>query len=418
MITEGNAGVWPHWRGPDRSGVIAESSGFKEGVKWMTEAPEWVFEAGEGSTSPLVIDGAVYVMGWSEGKDTLACLDLATGKPRWTQSYETPRHARFAAGDQRRYGGPTSSPEYDPDSGLLFTLGADGELRAWRIANDKGALAWRKNLYEEYGVAQRPKTGAGLRDYGYTTAPLVVGGVLLVEVGSEKGTVMAFDPASGEEKWRSQYTKQAGHTGGLVPLEVEGIPCVAVLALYDLVVLRLDAGSEGETVATHSWVSDYANNILTPAVEGSDILISSYHTHRSIRRVKIQTGKAEKTWEQLFASHVGSPVIHGDRIYFAGRRLYCLEWETGELAWEGGMFGDGASLVVTGDERVLAFGGDCSLSLVNSARRSPESYEEVAKITGATAGGPGDAWSHVVLADGWVLCKNRQGQVAARRIEP
>jgi hypothetical protein len=79
------------------------------------------------------------------------------------------------------------------------------------------------------------------------------------------------------------------------------------------------------------------------------------------------------------------------------------------------MFGDGASLVYTADDRLLAYGGDCSLVLVDGFPNSPEDYRELSKISGATSGGPGDAWCHVTVAGDWVLCKNRMGQVTARR---
>ena len=409
------ASDWPHWRGPDRNGHSAETIEFREGKEWLASRPNWDAQVGEGSTSPVVIDDRVYVMGWKDDKDHLACFALDSGKQLWSQSYAASRHARFAKGDERRYGGPTASPEYDSKTGLLFTLGSDGELRAWNLSA-QGELAWRKNLYDEHGVKQRPKTGAGLRDYGYTTSPLVIGETLIVEVGAEAGTVMGFSTRTGEEQWRSEHSGHAGHTGGAVPLEVDGNPAIAVLALKELLVLRIDPGHEGKTIATHPWVSDYANNILTPTVFENEILISSYHTHRSIRKIRVSKTGAEKVWEQLFASHVGSPVISGDHIYFAGRRLYCLDRETGELQWEGGIFGDGASLILTADERLLAFGGDCSLTVVDSAKNSPDDYRELTRIPAVTDGGPGDAWPHVVLSNGWVLCKNRHGHLTARRI--
>lgn len=415
LLPNARSGDWPHWRGAERNGHSSESSGYQAEGEWFPSKPAWKFEAGEGSTSPVVIEGKAYVMGWKDKRDRLVCLDLESGKRLWEQSYDTPRHGRFAAGDQGRYGGPTATPEYDAGTGLLFTLGSDGELRAWDLTA-KGELAWRKNLYDEYNVKQRPKTGGGLRDYGYTTAPLLIGDSLVVEVGAESGTVMGFSAKTGEERWRSRHSGFAGHTGGLVPIEVEGIPAVAVLTLRELLVLRTDRGREGETIATHPWVSDWANNILTPMAQGNEVLISSYHTHRSIRKVAVSMGKTKKVWEELFASHVGSPVVSDGRIYFAGRRLYCLDFESGKLQWEGGIFGDGASLVHTADGRLFAFGGDCSLTVVESAKNSPDEYRELARFPGVTDGGPGDAWPHLVFSNGWILCKNRQGQLTARKI--
>ena len=50
---------WPQWRGPDRDGVV---HGVKVPARWpkaLTE--EWNVEVGEGISSPVVVDGKVYV---------------------------------------------------------------------------------------------------------------------------------------------------------------------------------------------------------------------------------------------------------------------------------------------------------------------------------------------------------------------
>jgi outer membrane protein assembly factor BamB len=170
-----------------------------------------------------------------------------------------------------------------------------------------------------------------LRDYGYTTAPYVRSDWLVVEVGSKEGCVMALDKRTGEPRWASEYRGPAGHTGGLVPITVEGVPSLAVLTLHDLLVLRLDRGSEGKTVATYAWKTAWANNDLTPAVRGDCVLISSWHTHKSICKVKITLHGVTRLWEQPYASFIGSPVIDGDQIYMANERLLCLDWDTGRL---------------------------------------------------------------------------------------
>ena len=43
------------------------------------------------------------------------------------QEYDSPRFGRLAEGDQGLYSGPTSTPEFDAASGLLFTLSCDGQ---------------------------------------------------------------------------------------------------------------------------------------------------------------------------------------------------------------------------------------------------------------------------------------------------
>src|SRR5262245_54506996 len=59
---------WPHWRGPNRNGITAESSGYQDG-RWNVDKPLWQINVGKGSSSPLVVAGKVYTMGWKSGKD-------------------------------------------------------------------------------------------------------------------------------------------------------------------------------------------------------------------------------------------------------------------------------------------------------------------------------------------------------------
>jgi hypothetical protein len=167
---------WPHWRGPQRNGVTQESSRWDD-QGWPPKVV-WRANVGVGGTSPLVVKDRVYVMGWRDGRDQVQCLDAATGKPQWSVSYDCRQYGRFATGDEGLYSGVTSTPEYDAETGLLFTLSTDGHLHAWDTRHD-GKRVWGFNLYDQFDVAQRPKpTRTGHRDYGYTSSPLVVGNQL------------------------------------------------------------------------------------------------------------------------------------------------------------------------------------------------------------------------------------------------
>lgn len=403
---------FPHWRGMRRNDTVAEDSGWAA-KKWPLGEPAWRRGAGEGATSPIVVGGKVYVLGWYANRDTLQALDLTSGKVLWQQSYDSPRFARYAEGDQGLYAGPTATPSFDADTGYVYTLSSDGELRAWDTTNE-GKLVWRKNLYDEYQMPQRPRIRrSGLRDYGYTLSPLVYNDWLVLEVGGNKGTVVAFDKRTGKELWSSEHRGLAGHTGGIVPLEVEGVPCLAVLTLKELLVLRVDDAHRGRTVATFPWETEWANNLLTPTIYQDSLLISAHHTHHAIVRVRLTLKGAQEVWKAPQASHVGSPVVHGDKIYFGGAALYCLDGATGKLLWDGGKFADGASLLLTKDERIIALGSNGTLALIESARRSPDRYTALAVHEGLFST---DAWPHVVLSDGHLLAKDRSGELKCWKI--
>src|SRR5437016_478906 len=80
---------WTHWRGPERNDIVAEVSGWGA-AGWTVQEPLWSANVGDGNTSPLVVQGRLYTMGWSKEQDQLRCLDAATGKELWKVSYPCP----------------------------------------------------------------------------------------------------------------------------------------------------------------------------------------------------------------------------------------------------------------------------------------------------------------------------------------
>ena len=408
------AADWPHWRGPSRDGHTPENCRWDTGA-WPPKAPAWSGSFGVGSSSPIVAGGGLYVTGWSDGKDHVHCVDAATGKPLWRQSYECRRYGRHATGDEGLYEGPTATPEFDPATSLLYTLSVDGHLNCWDT-RDVGRRVWGLNLYDEFKVPQRPKVGRqGRRDYGYTAAPLVHGDWLLVEVGDDEGAVVAYDKRTSERRWVSQYKGHAGHTGGLVPLTIEGVPCVAVLTLRHLVVMRLDGENAGKTVAEHEWVTDFAQNIATPAASGNRLFITSGYNRSTMRAIDVTlAGGASVAWEEPVYSLVCSPVVHEGHLYWAWQEARCLDLRTGKQKWSGGAFGDAGSCVVTSDGRLIVWGGRGKLSLVETVGRSPDRYKELATV------GPlfeTDVWPHVALSDGRLFCKDRLGNLKCFRLD-
>ena len=129
---------WPHWRGADRNGICAEQS---EAGKWPPGDPAWTANVGEGASSPLIWRGHVYCIGWRDERDQITCLDAATGKVQWRRDYKAPKYGRHAVGDKGMYRGVTATPEIDTESGLLFTLGCDGELACWNLEK-RGERVW------------------------------------------------------------------------------------------------------------------------------------------------------------------------------------------------------------------------------------------------------------------------------------
>lgn len=395
-------GDWPHWRGPSRDGIAPEPSGWPGG--WPPKRL-WSASLGRGCSSPIIVAGKLYATGWRDGQDTLYCLDARTGVELWRQAHRSPRYGRHATGDESEYGGPSSTPAFDATTGFLYTLSLDGELRCWNAAQ-AGKTVWAINLYDKFKAPQRPHVGGGRRDYGYPTAPLVRGGAVVVEVGAPSGTVMAFDKLTGERRWASEFNGPAGHTATPVELQVSGVPCLALLALQHLVVMRLDAGHEGKTVATTPWQTDFACNISTPAVAGGRILITSGYNRSVSTLFEATMGGLRQVWTSKTHGVSSSPVIFRDRIFLINQPVQCMDLATGKLRWRGGDFTNGSCTVTAPDGKLIVFGAR-KLVLLDALA---DEYRELARLDRVV---PATSYPHVTLAGGILCCKDREGNLVA-----
>ena len=401
------AGDWPFWRGANHNDVSGEDSRWDQ-HSWPPKDAAWNAKVGEGASAPVVADGKLFTLGWSDGADMVVCFDATSGKQLWEQSYPCPQYGRRSEGDKGLYSGPSASPAYDRETGLLYTLSTDGDLNCWDTKQN-GERVWRVNFYDAFDVPQRPLVGdRRLRDYGYTGSPLIHGDWLIAEVGDDEGALIGFDKRSGKRVWSSESRDPAGHTGGLVPMTVDSIPCVVALTIRNLLVVRLDEGHVGETLAEFPWVTDFANSIATPTVSGSSVVITSEYNQYSICRIDVSRDGAKLAWKEPYASGVCSPVIHKGRIYWCWRGVYCLDFETGRPLWRGGVFGDTASCLVTSDDRLIVWADRGELVLAETATRSPKQYTELARRRGIFQS---DVWPHIVLSDGRLFCKDRNGNI-------
>ncbi len=414
LAAEVPAADWQWWRGPERNGVVQEPSG------WPTGWPPrklWEKKVGLGCTSPIIVGGQLYVMGWSgdggsrrprgnpTGRDVIFCLDAGSGRELWRQSYAARYQGRLRTGDTGAYGGPSSTPSLDPDSRLLYTLGVDGDLQCWDTARH-GRRVWGFNLYDAYAIDQRPDVGEGRRDYGFPGSPLLYGDLAVVEVGAREGLLMAFDKRTGKRRWVSRPAVPAGHCAGPVPLTIRGVPCLATLALKELMVVRADGGHEGETVCRYPWTTEFACNIATPAVAGERVLVTSGYNHKAMVLLDVRQRAARKLWESKQHAVVGTPVVFEDHVYTVAGSLKCAPLKTGRTCWSGGSFEHGSCLITAPDGKVIAFGGG-TLALLE-ANPGGASYRELSCIRRVVRG---TCYPHVTLSDGVLACKDRDGNL-------
>lgn len=130
------AADWPSWRGVNRDGVTPETGWSHD---WPADGPTRIWKAavGTGFSSVVVADGRLFTMGWADGKDTVHCLDAATGDTRWTRSY--PQAIGEMKWGEKGFGQGSVIAAGD----RLLVLGEKGELSIVRASPAKFELLAR-----------------------------------------------------------------------------------------------------------------------------------------------------------------------------------------------------------------------------------------------------------------------------------
>lgn len=138
IAVSGAAADWPQFHGPRRDNVSDEAGLLK---RWPAEGPTLLWTAtgiGEGFSSVAVADGQVYVAGNVGGDTVLTALGL-DGKIRWT--------AKNGPADKHPYPGTRSTPTVDGDR--VYHEGSDGDLACLDVKT--GKFRWSLNILARFG---------------------------------------------------------------------------------------------------------------------------------------------------------------------------------------------------------------------------------------------------------------------------
>ena len=133
---------WPQWRGPERNGTSKESGLLKQ---WPAGGPKLLWQVndiGDGYSTPVVVGSRIYVMS-NRGMENefVQALSTQDGKVVWTT-----RVGNVGLPNQEPpYAKARSTPTVDGN--FIYALGSDGDLACLELKT--GKLRWTKNIRTE-----------------------------------------------------------------------------------------------------------------------------------------------------------------------------------------------------------------------------------------------------------------------------
>lgn len=371
---------WTAFRGPRRDGHYRERAIL---TNWPSSGlqPIWKQPIGGGHASFVVADGRAFTIEQRGDREVVAAYDVATGRERWTHAWPAV-FSDYYGGD-----GPRATPVWH--DGMLFVLGATGELRALDAVS--GTSRWRTNILDDAGAANL--------EWGMAGSPLIVGDTVVVAPGGQDGrAVAAYDRTSGRRVW-SALDDRAGYSSPALAT-LAGVEQIVLLTGTRLLGLSLDGT---QLLWQFPWPTQDGINVAQPlVVDGDRIFISSgYGMGAAMVRVTRDRDRfaVEEQWRSIRMKNQFTSSVYYDGFLYGldDSILACLDATTGALNWKGGRYGHGQVLLASGHLIVLTEEGELAL-----VRATPERHVEVARSRALD----GRTWNHPAMASGHLLVRN------------
>lgn len=398
---------WPQWRGPHRDGKAA---GFKAPRTWPQELTQkWKVTVGDGVATPALVGDKLYVFSRQDGQEVTRCLDAATGREVWQDKYE----AADSEGAAARFPvpGPRSSPTVA--EGKVVTLGTRGTLSC--LDAETGEQLWRKDDFHAW-----PR-------FFVASSPLIVDGLSIAQLGGDsKGGIVAYDLATGDEKWK--WIGDGPAYGSPVLATVGDTEVVIAPTAGKLVAVRV---ADGKLL----WQVSYEQgryNAATPMVDGETIIYAGPTRGMTAEKLVQHAGElvAEPQWRNPDNSVMyNTPVLKRGLLFGLSNlnSLFCINVQTGETAWNAPVddTANAQGQPATGDGRgrggrrgrrgggsggygSIVDAGDVLLALTPAAeliafQPSDQAYTEVARYKVAE----GSTYSYPVVAGNRIFIKDK-----------
>ncbi len=373
---------WPQWRGPNRDGKAA---GFSAPATWPQKLPQkWKVTVGLGDSTPALVGDKLYVFTRQGSDEVTQCLSAADGGEVWRDKYE----AQAVSGPAASHPGPRSSPTVA--DGKVVTFGVGGILSCLDASN--GKVLWRKDEY--------PKK---VPQFFTSMSPLVADGMAIAQVGGKgEGAIMAFDLASGSQKWKT--TGEGPAYASPMPMTVDGTKIVVAYTEKSLLGVALADGKLlfQEPAAPAGRVY----NSATPIVDGSTLYDTGHG--KGTRAVKVEKAGDKLALKELWTNpQLGTgfdtPVLKDGMLFGVTEKgnLFCIDAKTGKTAWTDPNALKNFAAIVDGGSVMAVLPSNADLIIF---KPTDKAFEQLAKIKVADT----DTYATPVLAGTRVFVKDKE----------
>lgn len=372
---------WPQWRGTNRDGKVA---GFTAPQTWPKELTQkWKATVGSGDATPALVGDKLYVFARQGDDEVALCLNTADGKEVWRDKYA----AQAVTGAAARHPGPRSSPTVA--DGKVVTLGVGGVLSCLDAAT--GKVLWRN---EEFTKA--------VPQFFTAMSPIVVDGLCIAHLGGKgAGTLVAFDLASGSQKWT--WAGDGPAYASPVLLTVDGSKQIVVQTEKSVVGVGAADGKLLWQVASPPQGRMF--NSASPIVDGTTVFYTGQGSGTKAVKVEKQGDgfAAKELWSNAdLGTGFNTPVLRDGMLYGISDKgnFFCMNAQNGQAAWTDTKRLDRFGAVLDAGACLLALPGNSELIAL---KPSDKQCEELARIKVAES----PTYAHPVVAGNRIFIRDQ-----------
>lgn len=348
---------FPQFLGPARNGILPDA---RLDTRWAARPPAeaWRVAVGAAWSGFAVAGNRALTQEQQGGEERVTCRDLLTGRLLWERA-NPGRYDTTIAG-----AGPRCTPTVAGDR--VYTLGATGWLQCLDLAT--GGPLWSRSITND--------ARARVPEWGYSGSPWVRAGLVVVMPGGREGrSVVAYDAATGTERWAAGDA--GANYGSPFSLTLAGVEQILVFGGREIV--SHDA-LRGTVLWRRPWGVGMPLVAVPVPVDDRRVLFSAgYNVGSELLRIDPAPDggwKVESEWvSRRLKCKFANPVKVGGFVYgLDDGILACLDLRDGSQRWKEGRYGHGQGLQVGDLHLLLAESGELVL-----LRPTPEGPNELGR---------------------------------------
>ena len=321
--TASSSSHWSRFRGPGGGGVSSETGlptqwSDSTNMVWKRPLP------GFGASSPVTFGDRIFLTCYSgyglseqpagnKGQLThhLLCLNRSDGSVVWEEKTKSTGDVADYSQFMALHGYASSTPVVD-SSGVYVFYGTTG-LHAFSL---DGSLHWKKDC------------GSRAHGWGSGSSPVLHDGRVYVHADVESTTMFALDTVSGNEVWKKTYQRSGQDT--------RATPLIATLGGREQLLFHSTMGTftsldpaTGQQLWQYQGTKNYQNP--SPITDGKSVFVLTYGQTLALN------SNGEEQWENKKGTEICTPIYHDGHLYFAHQEngiAHCLNAETGEVVYQ------------------------------------------------------------------------------------